>query len=141
MSGRFPYAKRFQYPHMLGEDIPIWERFIVKFPDRFDSVDYDWRVGKGMEINQGWEDNIQRMATMITQKRIDVLGWNGERPTIIEVKKAVNISTLGQVLGYQILFVHDFPHIHKPEILVVTEFLGGDDRLVLDSYAVPIEVV
>jgi len=126
---------------MLGEDIPIWERFIVKFPDRFDSVDYDWRVGVGMELQSGWEDNIKRMATMVTQKRIDVLGWNGERPTIIEVKKAVNISTLGQVLGYQILFVHDFPHISKPNILVVTEFLGGDDRLVLDSYTVPVEVV
>jgi len=141
LSGRFPYVKRNSYPHMIGEDLIIWNRFIDRFPGRFDSVDYDWRVGQGMDLQESWEDTIKRMATMITQKRIDVLGWNGEIPTIIEVKKNVSISTLGQVLGYQILFVHDFPHIHKPEILVVCGSLSIDDSTVLGAYSIPVEVV
>jgi len=141
MSGRYPYQRRTSYPHMIGEDMKVWERFISKFPTRFESVDYDWRVGQGMELLPWWQDSIKRMATMITQKRIDVLAWSVELPTIIEVKRAVNISTLGQILGYQILFVKDFPHISKPELLVVCEFIGVDDSVVLDAYNVSVEVV
>ena len=72
---------------MLGEDISIWERFIESHPEYFDSVDYDWRVGEGIVPDQEWEENYKRMVTMLSQKRIDVVGWNDEKPTIVEVKK------------------------------------------------------
>lgn len=141
MSGRLPYELRRKYPHMLGEDIPIWERFVAKFPDRFDSVDYDWRVGQGMDLDQGWEEGIKRMATAISQKRIDVVGWLGDQLTIIEVKKSVSTGTLGQILTYRSLFVHEFPYFEIPALLVVCEFLGIDDRTVLEDFKIPIEVV
>lgn len=141
MSGRFPYEPRHKYPHMLGEDVAIWERFVTKFPDRYDSVDYDWRVGQGMDLDEGWEDNVKRMATAITQKRIDVVGWRKEQLTIIEVKRSVSIGTLGQVLGYRSLFIKEFPNFNIPELLVVCESIGIDDRTVLDDFKIPVEVV
>ena len=141
MSGRYPYIKKRNYTHMMGEDKIIWERFIDKYPKRFDTVDYDWRVGEGIDLNPDWEDNIMRMANMITQKRIDVLAWNGEQPTIIEVKKRVGLSTLGQVLGYKELFVTEFKNIDIPDLLVITESIGADDRLVLERFNIPVEVV
>lgn len=141
MSGRFPYEPRRKYPHMLGEDVVIWERFIEKYPDRYDSVDYDWRVGRGMELDADWEENVKRMATAITQKRIDAVGWNGDDVTIIEVKKSVSIGTLGQILGYRSLFVKEFPNFSVPKLLVVCESMGFDDKTVLDDYKIPVEVV
>lgn len=141
MSGRLPYIKRRKYPHMMGEDALIWDRFITEYPDRFDTVDYDWRVGEGMPINPEWEESFARMAKMITQKRIDVIGWNGDKPTIIEVKKRVGLSALGQVLGYRTLFTQEFVNFPDPELLVVTENIGIDDMNVLKSNGIPVVVV
>lgn len=141
MNGRYPYQKRSAYPHMIGEDKKVWERFIVKFPERFESVDYDWRVGVGMEIKPWWTENIKRMAVMLSQKRIDVLAWKADTPTIIEVKRRVTIGTIGQILSYRVLFMSDLPLMNKPELLVITEMIGGDDMLVLDYYKIPYEVV
>jgi len=141
MAGRLPYGKRRKYPHMSGDDIPIWERFVVNNPGRFDTVDYDWRVGVGAVPDPDWAENYQRMVTMLSQKRIDVVGWNGEKPTIIEVKSRVGLSTLGQIFGYRILFIEEFPHIEAPEILIVTGSIGVDDMRILKKSSVPVVVV
>jgi len=141
MAGRLPYAKRHKYPHMIGENAEIWSRFIDENPGRFESADYDFRVGEGMELKQEWPENVKRDATALTQKRIDVLAWKGDQPTIVEVKRRVGLSALGQVLGYKILFMRDLPHIKEPELLVVTGKIGEDDRRVLEGHNVPVEVM
>jgi hypothetical protein len=78
---------------------------------------------------------------MLSQKRIDVLGWVGESPTIVEVKLRVGLGTLGQVLGYRALFVEEFRHIERPELLIVCEEIARDDRFVLGENKIPVVVV
>jgi len=141
MSGRLPYVQRKFYPHMIGNDAEIWNRFIELFPKRFDTVDYDFRVGEGAVPTEDLDENYKRMVTMLSQKRIDVLGWKGEDPTIIEVKSRVGLSTLGQILGYRTLFMNDFAHLGFPGCLVVCEIISPDDRFVLNSYAIPSIIV
>jgi len=126
---------------MLGEDISIWERFIESHPEYFDSVDYDWRVGEGIAPDPEWEENYKRMVTMLSQMRIDVVGWNDEKPTIVEVKKRVGLSTMGQIFGYQTLFIEGFPNFAVPGIMVITESVGDDVKRVLTKYGIPIIVV
>lgn len=141
MSGRFVYEKRLRYPHMIGDDHTVWDRFILKFPDRFDSVDYDWRVGEGMVTDPSWDDETKRMATMISQKRIDVVGWNDNFPTLVEVRRRIGLGSLGQILGYKMLFEQFFPNIIKPRMLVVCEVISNDDFAAMDYYGIKVEVV
>ena len=141
MSGRLPYVKRYKYPHMIGEDREIWSRFIDMFPDRFDTADYDFRVGKGMVTDPSWPEYMKVDAIALTQKRIDVLAWKGEQPTIIEVKKRVGLSALGQVLGYKVLFMKYFSHFQDPEMLIVCEKISIDDHDVLEGNRIPVDVV
>ncbi len=141
MAGRLAYGKRYKYPHMLGDDIPIWERYLSLFPDEFDSVDYDFRVGEGIPPLDHLPENIKRDAKALTQKRIDVLAWNGENPTIIEVKKRAGLSTLGQILGYAALFKMDFRNIKEPELLIVTGKVYPDDLFVLEDKNIKVVVV
>lgn len=141
MFGRFAYGERYKYPHMISQESEVWERFMTLNPGFFITVDYDWRVGQGVSVPFPLTENISRMARMLSQKRIDVMGWNEGQPTIVEVKNRVGIQTLGQVLGYQVLFSQEFPNISKPEMMVVCQDIDKDDQDVLDKYKIPVYVV
>ena len=141
MYGKYVYGVRYKYPHMYGREREIWTRFMTLNPGFFITVDYDWRVGVGVKMPPDTEENIRRMGKMLSQKRIDVVGWNQEQPTIVEVKQRLGIQTLGQVLGYQLLFSKEFPNIQKPKIMVVCEMGEQDDFDILKAYKVPVYVV
>lgn len=141
MAGRLKYGERYRYPHLMEDEIRIWEKFMAIYPGKFETVDYDFRVGHGAQVSDDLADNFSRMATMLSQKRIDVIGWIGDSPTIIEIKRRVGLSTLGQIKGYRTLFVKYFRNFEVPKILVVCETISGDDRDVLDDNNVPVVVV
>lgn len=141
MAGKFNYEKRFKYPHLLGEDKIIWDSFIIKFPDRFDTVDYDIHVGSGIEAPPEEPEKISDHWRQLTMKRIDVVGWKNQQPTIIEVKKRVALDTLGQVLGYRFLYLRDNPDIKSIPLLIVSGSIGPDDKDVLDHYGISFLIV
>ncbi len=141
MKGRLEYGHRYRYPHMVPDEIEIWERFMNKFPERFETVDYDFRVGEGAKVEASEPEYHQRMVTMLSQKRIDAMAWDGPQPTIIEIKRRVGLSTLGQVLGYKTLFEVDLPKMKKPKVLVVCESIDADDMRVLKAAGIPFEIV
>ncbi len=141
MAGRLKYGLRVHYPHMIDSEIRVWENFMNKFPDRFDSVDYDFRVGNGVVLPEYLGSEWGRMAKMLSQKRIDVIGWNGDSPTIIEIKERVGLSAMGQVLGYKTLFRREFLNFPDPELLIICERISGDDQDVLNDNGIPVFVV
>lgn len=141
MFGRLEYGHRYRYPHMVVEEIEIWERFMAKFPKLFETVDYDFRVGEGAPVPAGEPEYHKRMITMLSQKRIDALAWVDNQPTIIEIKRRVGLSTVGQVIGYKTLFEVDLPNMKKPKVMVVCESIDADDMKVLDAQGIPFEVV
>jgi len=141
MAGRLKYGKRYRYPHMIEDEKVVWERFMELYPGKFETVDYDFRVGKGVDLVGELDAPWPRMAKMLSQKRIDVIGWVGDSPTIIEIKKRVGLSALGQVLGYRILFMKDLKHFPEPKLLVICEMISEDDHEVLEGSNIPVEVV
>jgi len=141
MPGKFNYEKRHKYPHLLGEDVPLWERFIELHPDKFETVDYDLHVGT---TNKNESSDIPINTDQwrqLTMKRIDVVGWKNQQPTIIEVKKRVGLDTLGQVLGYRFLYKKMFPEYSSPNLFIICGSIGPDDILVLKEFYIPFEVV
>jgi hypothetical protein len=126
---------------MIADEARVWEKFMDLFPDRYTSVDYDFRVGEGVQIDIPYEENYARMVTMLSQHRIDVLAWLGEKPTIIEVKERAVISTIGQLIGYKALFVEEFKNMGEPRLLCVCERISLDVQFVFDKQNVPIEIV
>jgi len=141
LSGRYVYGKRVDYPHMIQDDKRVWESFMNEYPDRFESVDYDFRVGTGAEIPDGTESNYSRMITMLSQKRIDAIGWVGDHPTIIEVKGRAALGTIGQIIGYKMLFEQAFKKIEKPEVLIICENVSRDDLAVITNQNIPLVII
>ena len=107
--GRFPYKKLAKYPHMKPEDVVVWERFITKNPRFFDTVDYDVPVGTGAPQNPEHPENIQRDGTILTQKKIDAIGYINGITTIVEVGPIADMRKFGQIMTYDKLYKADRP--------------------------------
>ncbi|MBA7522558.1 hypothetical protein ES705_14677 [subsurface metagenome] len=136
MPGKFNYEIKLKYPHLLGEDKGVWERFILKYPDRFDTVDYDIHVGSGIETPGEPESKPAEQWQELTRKRIDVIGWKNNNATIIEVKKRVGLPALGQILGYLFLYRREHPNIHLFSPLIVCSQIDRDDSDVLRHHGI-----
>lgn len=108
MTQTYAYGKLAWYPHLMPEDVAVWERFIAANPDRFDSCQYDVPVGSVPDFVKN--DPSADMASMekLYKLKIDVVGSRREALTIVELKPACTMSTLGQVKGYKHLYERDY---------------------------------
>lgn len=141
MAGQFNYEVRHKYPHLIGEDRDLWNRFIKKFPDKYETVDYDIKVGEGAETLKDWDQGKIDYWKNLTKKRIDVLAWKGNFAQIIEVKKRVGLYTLGQVLGYRFLYHRENPDTLLLPLLIVCSRIDKDDSDVLNHFGIKFTVV
>lgn len=133
---RVTYGIRRHYPHMIGEDKLVWERFVKANPDFFQEVDYDVHVGEGMTMPDNWTERDLGWAKQLTQKRIDVIGFKNETITLVEVKRRVDLATLGQVLGYKFLYERRENLVNKTESIVIAALADVDDRDILGHYGI-----
>lgn len=122
MMKRYPYKQLPKYPHLLAEDTALWNNFISQYPDRFVYCDYDYHVGDGIDVPADWPESYRNMATTLSQFRIDVIGWNADIPTIIEVKPRARTTAIGQVLVYYSLFIKQHPEYLNARKMIVTDW-------------------
>src|SRR3989338_8108261 len=126
MRGPYPYKLLPKYPHMKPADVAIWERFIAKFPDEYDSVNYDVAVGTGQRYEGAAEGEIVDGFEHLTKKKIDVVGFKGREVHIIEVKPNAGASALGQAKSYELLYKRDIDQASPTRTRLITDTIGAD---------------
>lgn len=126
MRGPYKYEKRYKYPHMKPADVAIWERFIEKYPDEYDSVDYDVAVGTGKRHDSEPETQLVDGFELLTKKKIDVVGYKGQTVHIIEVKPNGGASALGQAKSYELLYKRDIDQVSPTRTRLITDTVGDD---------------
>jgi hypothetical protein len=139
-TGRFPFGILPKYPGMKPEDIAVWERFVAKNPAYFDTCDYHVHVGEGAETNPEHPEEIQRDHTALTQKKIDVVGYRGKLPTIVEVKPVANMRALGQMLVYERLYLDDHPELVSVPLIVVCGAVERDTDALFFEHMIALEI-
>lgn len=138
---RVPYERRHRYPHMLPADVEIWDRFIDTHPGFFDAVDYDYHVGDGVEVDPDWPPEIQMMAKTLSQRKIDVLGFNDGGLSIVELKPWPGVGAIGQLLSYRELYIKDNPDSIVPELVLITNNIARDIQFLLDKFEITSYIV
>ncbi len=141
MSETFPFEKRHWYPHMMPYDVAIWERFIEQFPDAYDHVQYDVKVGTPPEFDTVVHEPTMGDAINLYKKKIDVIGYKGDQIDIIELKPNAGSSALGQVIGYGVLYTKEFNPPTTPKLVVITDTPKTDLGLMAHAMGVTIVVV
>ena len=141
MEGQYPYGHREKYPGMHPEDVAIWERFIDAYPKFFSSCDYNMRVGEGITPPHPENEYEVKAAEALTKKRIDVVGYQGGIPYIVEVKPKASNQMFGQLVMYYNLWIRDFPDLPRPRQMGVAEVLNPDDEYVFKLHGIPVYIV
>lgn len=137
----FSFGKRYWYPHMKPRDIAIWERFIEKYPDYFERVQYDVPCGTGPDFDTLIDDYTGAHAEKLYKKKIDVVAFRGANISIIEVKPSAGASAVGQVRMYKHLYLADYSPPDEPELLIITDKADKDFERFAKAEGVGIFVV
>lgn len=140
MAGRFTFQKLAKYPHMKPEDVAVWERFIAQNPAFFETVSYDVPCGRGAEVNPDHPEEIQRDHTILTQKKIDVVGFNGNIATVVEIGPIADMRKLGQILTYYELFTTDHPEIALIQKMVICGSIERELEKLFERNEIQVEV-
>lgn len=106
MARLFPYKKIDTYAHMGPYDVALWERFMVAYPDMYETVAYDEVVGEGaIPPDESAEDPYKKNFSHLTKFRIDVIGYRPDGSAdIIELRPRAGLSAIGHALGGTHLF-------------------------------------
>lgn len=128
-------ARRF--PHLLKDDVALWERFLASPNHIYSSFEYDIRVGEGRDPGPDYDRNIRKMALDLSQRRIDAIGRTREGITIIEISTSAGLTQVGQLLAYPSLYRQTFSYTGKISRLLVAQTLQTDIEPVLIAEQIP----
>lgn len=126
-----------KYPHLLPPDIPVWELFLDLYAHRFDAIDYDVRVGEGRPNPNLETANLRRMATDLSQRRIDAIAHKGSVRILIEITHHLGLKALGQIHAYPVLYRQKYPGTYTLQSLIVAGELGTDIHPVIEQLKIP----
>jgi hypothetical protein len=135
------YEKKSWYPNMKPGETEIWNRFIDKYPEKYDEVVYNLKVGQGALIPEGTEENIAQDFKELTQHKIDVVGFKGKIIDIIEVKPYAGTSAVGQVIGYRELYVKHIDQYAWPTLVIVTDLKRQDTETICEKQGIELMTV
>lgn len=137
----FPYKLLTSYPHMMPEDVLVWERFIQAKPTAFEKVEYDVKVGRVPDFVKNEPDEAQRAQAPLYQRKIDVVGYSLAIRWIVELKPIATTATVGQVLGYAHLYARDFSPEGETRAMIICGQMDEDTQEFARSQEVAVVVV
>lgn len=141
MQGRYPFKKLPSYEHLRPEDIAVWERFIEKYPNAYETVNYDLKTGKGREYPETPGELIQADMIHLSRKRIDAVAYFGTWVYIIEIKPVANPSAIGQIETYTELYKIDNPEIENIEKVIIAGEIDPDTQTVANLKDIKVWIV
>jgi hypothetical protein len=91
--------------------------------DAIQSIDFDVRVGKGIDAPPDLPENIQRMTYDLSRRRIDVVAIYPRRIIVAEVTRTAGLTALGQLKAYPLLYVQTYnPGLPVKPLLICESF-------------------
>lgn len=110
---------------MTADEAVIALAWLEKHVSEFDSVEFNLRIGTPQDLGVGYTEEIRRQAALNSQKRVDMIAFDGKEVTIVEVKVRIALGALGQLLGYRHLFQEDHPMFAVVRLVAI-----GHDALI-----------
>jgi len=129
----FPPTQLAKYPHLSPADQAIWHPFIAENPLGFETVAYDVHVGEGADLADIELNSFAQDFKLLTQKRIDAVGYTTSTIYIIEIKPTASIIALGQAIVYTQMYRRTYRPSAALQPTILTNHADRDIKLAAQS--------
>ena len=126
---------------MSRGDAYLWSKFNDKFPNIYDRVEYDVRVGEAVTLPDPAPDWLRRSARDLSRKRIDVVAETTNSIFIIEVRTRAKSSVIGDLISYRYLYNITFNPKKKLIPVLITDSIDADLMICLTDLKLLYHVV
>ena len=141
MYDRTKYEKKPRNPGLRKNDKQIWNRFIEKYPEAYEEVIYNLHLGQGADIAKDADPSIIKDFVLLTQWKVDVVGFKDDRIDIIEVKPYAGANAIGQLKTYVEMYQGYVDPESKPVPVMITDQLRPDVALLSARLAFRVFIV
>lgn len=126
------------FPERTQRESSIIHDWLAARGAQFDRFSFSVRVGTGIAPDPSHLPGVQRNTVFSSQKRIDIVAWQGDQPFIGEVKERLNPQALGQLLTYSHLWLEDNPDARVPRLFAIARYNDEDAQRVLNAQGVDV---
>ncbi len=130
-----------KYKHMLPTEVKLWDRYIDRFGLPVGEVEYDLHLGEGVAVDPTWPDWMVRAAKTLSTHRVDVIVRRPGEVLIIELKVVAGMGSIGQLVGYEALYLKEYGLDLPVRLLCVCEVLEADMSVVFAYYEIEVVVL
>jgi len=128
-----------QYPGMTYVESEITRAWLNRHGAEYDSIEFNYRLGDGVDVGQEYPAEIQRMAHLLTQKRADIVARKGDQVELVEVKIRIAFPVIGQLLGYRSLWKRQHPELPVARLLAIGRSVVPDLGPIITEHGIDIE--
>ena len=139
--GQYKYELLSFYPHLSRKETEIWNRFIQKYPEKFDSVDYDVVCGTGHEVDEDLEEPWASNSRYLGKYKIDVVAYSGEKHYVVEIRPSAGPSAIGSSLSYAVLYEAKWDYKIEAEPVLVTDVERPDMKRLCEEHDIEYIIV
>jgi hypothetical protein len=130
-----------KYKHMLPQEVKIWDAFIDRFGLPVGEVSYDVHLGEGAAVDPDWPSWMKTMVRALSTHRVDVAVERPDEVLIIEIKKYAGMSAVGQLVGYEALWLQQEGTTRPVGLVCVCEAAEADMVTVFAFYEIELIVL
>jgi len=130
-----------KYPHMVPSEAAVWDAYLQRYGVPAGKVEYDVHLGRGAPVDPEWPEWMKRMVWSLSTHRADVVVERSDSVVIIEVKEVAGMSAVGQLLGYEALWLAERGVERPVELMVVCRDIESDMMGVFAFYEIEVVVV
>jgi len=123
---------------MLPAEVRRWDAFIEEHGLPVGVVSYDVHLGDGVEIDPSWPAWMASMVRTLSTHRVDVVVERPDEVVIVEVKGIAGMGAVGQLLGYEALWLRDRGTDRPVRLLLVCERVEADMSSVFSYYGIEV---
>jgi hypothetical protein len=119
----------------------VGRKWLLVHQSEYDRADFNVRVGKGYDPGPTTADAYRKQNRDVSQRRIDIVLWQGTQPTIVELKDTIGVSAAAQLELYASLLPALFPGSQPAKLIVVGNSIGPDLQALYDSKGIKVFLV
>jgi hypothetical protein len=118
----------------------VAKAYLIAHVNDFDRVEFNVGLGPGLDLGPGYPPYVQASATASTKPRADMICWNGDVPTIVEVKGRISPSAMGQLVTYWHILKEDNPKLLNVYKTVAGETIQPGLPAIFERYGIKVEL-